>query len=454
MGTFEFDFFGRLKSFSETFGPGALIAIIVLAIIVVMISLWRGTGLIIFILFLTYSVGAITSGGVVFVSTLIRWACLALLGIGFFQGFSLPKASMLFFDFYVLLAFILIIFSPVPTIAIQQGVLLLTTVICVPIAINSYIKSTENIRRLFKMGIVAGAVWALTSTMFLSEYIYSTEERFGTGVMAYAGAFFAPMIAWGIIQKRDILWKVFSMILIVPFTTILLLSAVRGAILGMLGIGLFPLLFLRGKPLRAFVQLFVVFLLIMLSIGILFVLVPTKSEYLINRIVSVSTTGRFYIWVDILSYCLQHPFTGRGVGAAGVDGILVFGHQFHNAYLEIWYNAGLLGLVAVLVFLGIYLLKSLRLLTAAPTEDMADFSRVVFGYMLGISAMNVFESSLAGAGGIAITMLMIITVMIDKLKQMTQEESYYEHAEESWPSAENGEQGEEGLFEETNFYYS
>jgi len=459
MGTFEFDFFGRIKGFSEAFGPGAIIAILVLIIITVMISLWRGTGLIIFILFLTYSVGAITSGGVIFVSTLIRWACLALLGIGFFRGFSLPKASMLFFDFYVLLAFILVIFSSFPTIAVQLGVLLLTTVICVPIAINSYIKSTENIRRLFKMGIVAGAVWTLTSITFLGEYMHSTEERFiaagtaGTGVIAYAGAFFAPMIAWGIIQKRDALWKIFGMILIVPFTTILLLSAVRSAILGMLGIGLFPLLFLRGKPLRAFVQLFVVFLLIMFSIGILFVLVPGKAEYLINRIFSSSTTGRIFVWKTVLSSCLEKPFTGRGIGAAAVDGIRIFGLQFHNAYLEIWYNTSLFGLFAVLVFLGIYLLRSFRLVMAAPTEELADFSRVALGYILGICVMNMFEGSLAGAGGISVTMVLIIAVMIDKLKQIMQEESSCEDIDENWLSAENREQGEENSFEQTGLHY-
>jgi O-antigen ligase len=456
IGSVEFDFFGRLRSFSETFGPGVIVAIIALAVIAVMISLWRGTGLIIFILFLTYSVGALTRGGVIFASTLTRWACLALLGIGFFKGFSPPKASMLFFGFYAILAFILVIFSSFPAVAIQQGILLLTTVICVPIAINSYIKSAENIRRLFKMGIVAGAVWTLVNTMFLSEFMYSTETRFiaegtaGTGVIAYAGAFFAPMIAWGIIQKRDVIWKIFSMILIVPFTTILLLSGVRSAILGMLGIGLFPLLFLRGKPIRALVQLFVVFLLMILGVGIVFVLVPTKGEALMERLTHTSTTGRYYIWADVLNYCFQHPFSGHGIGAGSTEGVLMIGHLFHNSYLEIWYNTSLFGLFAVLVFLGIYLLRSFRLVMAAPTEELAVFSRVALGYILGICVMNMFEGSLAGAGGISVTMLLIIAVMIDKLGQMIQEESYYKHVDEEKLSVESC---EESSFEKAELPY-
>jgi O-antigen ligase len=398
--------------------------------VIAAIALWRGTGLILFVLFITYSIGAISYGGVVFLSTIVRWGCLALLTIGFFKAFHPPRASMLLFVFYALLGFLFVSRSPILFWSAQRAVLLLMVVITVSIAVSGYITSPEKVATLFKMGIVAAAVWMITSMIFVQEFVRSTQLRFsigagGGGSVAYGGAFFAPMVVWGIVQRRYRFWRIFSTLLIVPFVFVLLLGGVRTAIIGMLVIGSFPLLFLRGKPLRSVVMLFVMGSLVMLSIYALFIVLPDRAEFLTRRLLSIYTTGRFAVWLRALQWCIDRAlFLGHGTGSSAIAQ-LEFGLLFHNAYLEIWYNAGLLGLLAVLLFLAIYNIKSFHLIAKSRTEEMTDFSRVAFGYMIGITAIGMFEGAFAGAGGIAVCMLMIVTAMIDRLSQMTEEEIHY-----------------------------
>jgi len=431
----ETDFLGRLRSFIDVFGTGGLLIVITVAIVMAAIALWRGTGLILFVLFITYSIGAITYGGVVFLSTIVRWGCLALLAIGFFKAFHPPKASMLLFVFYALLGFLFVSRSPILFWSAQRAVLLLMVVITVSVAVSGYITSPEKIATLFKMGIVAAAVWVATCMIFVQEFVRSARLRFTIGeglggAVAYAGAFFAPMIVWGIVQRRYKFWRIFSIFLIAPFVFILLLGASRTAILGMLVMGSFPLLFLRGKPLRSIVMLFVIGSLVMLSIYALFVVLPDRAEFLTRRLLSTYTTGRFAVWLKALQWCIDRAlFLGHGTGSSAIAR-LEFGLLFHNAYLQIWYSTGLLGLLAVLLFLAIYNIKSFRLIAKSQTEEMTDFSRVAFGYMIGITAIGMFEGTFAGAGGIAVCMLMIVTAMIDRLSQMTEQEIQFTQYED------------------------
>ena len=424
-------FLGRLRSFIDVFGTGGLLIVITVAIVIAAIALWRGTGLILFVLFITYSIGAISYGGVVFLATIARWGCFGLLVIGFFKKFHLPRASMFLFIFYALLGFLFVIRSVVPFWSMQRAVLLLMVVISVSVAVNGYITGPEKVATLFKMGIVAAAVWTATSMIFVQQFVRSTQLRFSigelanVGAMAYAGAFFTPMIVWGIVQRKYKFWRIFSVLLIVPFVFILLLGGLRTAIVGMLVIGCFPLLFLRGKPVRTIIMLFVICSLILISVYGLYLFLPDKAEFLTRRLLSTYTTGRFAIWLKALQWCIERAlFLGHGTGSA-VTGQLELGLLFHNAYLQIWYNTGLLGLLAVLLFLAIYNIKSFHLIAKSRTEEMTDFSRVAFGYMIGITAIGMFEGTFAGAGGIGVCMLMIVTAMIDRLSQITEQEIHY-----------------------------
>lgn len=418
------DFWGRWDSLVTQIGYGGILLMFIFVVTIIAISLWRGVGLILMLLFLSYAVGAVTYGGLVFIATVIRWGLLILLALCFFKQFVLPKSSMLLIYFYVLLGLIFVSRSPVPMWSFQRGMLLAMTVFTVSISVNSYVDSPKKLSTIFKMGIFSAFVWTASNMIFVKEYIYASQLRFSAGEeigvvsTAYAGAFFAPMIIWGIVQREYKFWKITSVLLIAPFVFVLFLGGVRTAIVGLLCIGSFPLLFLRGKPVRSILILTMLCMLICVSILLLYVILPDRAEFLIRRLLQASTSGRTDVWGHALQWIVNRAFfMGRGIGAADTAQIEL-GLLFHNAYLTIWYNTGIFGLLAVLSFLIVYTFRSFRLLMKSSGGELSDYSRTLLGYMLALCAVGMFEGAFAGAGGIAVTMLILVASAIDRLTRL------------------------------------
>jgi len=424
MGQVDQSLLGRLSAFRESFGTLGLILMFCAACVVVAIALWRGPGLMLFVLFLTYATGAIAQGGIIFLSTVVRWFFLGLLGLMIFRKHPRMKFTMIFVIIYLLLGFLGNIQSPVFMWTIQQTVLLAMAILFIPIAVNSYVTDFDKVAKIFKMGIAAATVWIAANIMFLGEFRYATEERFtssegiGAVVVAYSGVFFAPMIVWGILQSRYKIWKLYSMVLMVPFLVVLLVGAVRSALLGMVLIASIPILVAKLRPTKLIAGLGVFCFMLAASVYGLFAFFPAKAQVLYERLLTTSTTGRSYVWVWALEKCVNEALWGHGIGSADIVGRIQFGMFFHNAYLQVWYNSGFFGLVAILVFIGIYVLKSLRLAYFQPATEIKEYGSVALGYMLGIIATSMFEGVFATAGGIGITMLMITAAIIDRLGQM------------------------------------
>ena len=142
------DFFGRIQSFWDIFGVIGFLVIGFFAFISIAMTIRRGPGFLFCVLFITYSVGAITQGGILFISTLIRWGCLFLMLASLLRGAKFPKPSIWFFGCYIFLGLIFIAFSSYQSMAIQRGVLLVTTYLAITITTQTYIKSNEDIKRL------------------------------------------------------------------------------------------------------------------------------------------------------------------------------------------------------------------------------------------------------------------------------------------------------------------
>ena len=151
MQPMQTDFLGRLRGLLEIFGPVVFFAVIFLALLIAVITLWRGVGPALFVLFLTYALSAVMEGGVVFLSTVVRWGCLILCIAGFFRMSSRPKASMFLFLLYALLGLLFVVRSEVFLWSLQRSALLVLVAVCVPSAINSYITGPDKIESLFKM---------------------------------------------------------------------------------------------------------------------------------------------------------------------------------------------------------------------------------------------------------------------------------------------------------------
>jgi O-antigen ligase len=438
MPTEGFDFLGRLRGIIEMFGPVGLFLIIIAALVIAVISLWRGVGPILFFLFISYSFSAVIQGGVIFLSTLVRWSCLILCLLGFFKMSSRPKSSMLLFVFYAFLGLLFVGRSTVVLWSLQRAVLLILVVLCVPVAINSYITGPDKVRSLFKMGIVAATVWVGVSLLFLKDYLYTSDIRFGgeiTGGVAWAGAFFSPMIFWGIIQKREVFWRIYSAVLIMPFVFLLFIGGVRTAIFGMLIIASLPILFSKIRPIKVVGTIFGVGALIAIIKYFLFALLPGRAASLTGRVFSTSTTGRTILWAEGLRWCTSSAmFYGHGIGSADIA-VMELGHNFHNAFLTIWYNTGFVGLLAVLLFLFIYTMRGFNQVRRYRTGEIGEYSRIALGYMLGITALSMFENSISSSSGVAVFMLMVIVALVDRLSQMGDQYFYGTCAEDDDPMA-------------------
>ena len=231
------DFFGRIKTFLETFGPGGATVMIVVAFLFIGLALWRGTGFVLFMLLLSFMFGTIQHGGIVFALALMRWFCLALLAVACVRRFQFPNATMLFFVFHVLLGMAFAFVSPAPLWSLQKGVLKLVIVIFLPIAATTYFLSIDDIIRFFKLCIFAAAAWTLTNLILAREFLQAREMRFSFGAIQQgaavdAGAYLAPIIVWGIAQSRRRALRVSCVVLLVPFILLLLLSGKRAAFAG------------------------------------------------------------------------------------------------------------------------------------------------------------------------------------------------------------------------------
>jgi len=71
-----------------------------------------------------------------------------------------------------------------------------------------------------------------------------------------------------------------------------------------------------------------------------------SEEYLIQRLSNLESSSRFEFWDFGIEHGLKRPFLGHGAGAAGQEITLRFGMALHNAYLTVFYNLGIIGLMA------------------------------------------------------------------------------------------------------------
>ena len=301
------DFFGRINSLIETFGSGVLLTVVIVGLIVAFIVFHKGTGVVYFLLFSIYAVGLIQFGGIIFIATIVRWGCLMLLALGMFKNFVLPKGSFFFFWAYAFLCFIYVFRSPFPVWTFQLAALLLLVVVVVPVSARTYLVSYAKIDTLFKMGIFVAAMWTIVVVSLGRDFIYSSDLRLSggsaVGGFAFSGAFFAPMILWGIFQKKYKNLRLFSVLLITPFIVLLFLTGVRTALFALVIIAFLPMFFLRGKRVTTLLIFLFLSLLICAGLWMLYTNFPGKFDFLVGRVMSGQSSGRTYLWSRGLDWC-------------------------------------------------------------------------------------------------------------------------------------------------------
>ncbi|MDA8964583.1 O-antigen ligase family protein [bacterium] len=135
-----------------------------------------------------------------------------------------------------------------------------------------------------------------------------------------------------------------------------------------------------------------------------------------GMMISTNTTNRTDRWTSAIEKIGDRPFIGYGASAhreAGFGG-------FHNAYLQEWYNGGILGVVLFFGASVVALWKSFRLLGSAVLSAKDRYlCRLLFSLMLFLILVSFFESKLASPSNIMVFVMVLVGVSILRLEQVS-----------------------------------
>jgi O-antigen ligase len=354
------------------------------------------------------------------VAALTRWAAIGLLFViplvrrgPFFRG------GVLLFVIHAICGFLFLLNAVSLEWQIQRALLLMATAVAVPSATIVAAGDSKSAKRLFMEIGVIGSVVVLVSAVQLPAQM-ATVGRFtgaSQGVPHYAMVLgslipFVFLGMWGD-TSRIVRTLYATMFLIGAFC--LLITAQRAGTLGGV-IGITPLLIALGlsKKIRIVVVGILGALIVFLVISNLD---ETRLKYIQSRYEPKSgLSNRDVVWAEAYGMIMENVLLGHGTGAA--ENTRTSESSFHNAYLEAWFNGGLLGL---LCFVG----AQLRVLYVTfwlgrygPVELKKEIT-LASGVVLGICFVGFFESSPAGASTILVlTFLVVAAVMESQYRNM------------------------------------
>ncbi len=152
-----------------------------------------------------------------------------------------------------------------------------------------------------------------------------------------------------------------------PFLFLFYLTNARAAWLGFFA-SFFLILFIVGK------KLFIVFVILFLVAAVILLFLPREKT--INILGLSSLQDRFYMWRIGWKIFTEHPIIGNGLNM-GFSKFQEYredvyknkkGSYFHNAFLQVAVETGIVGLLVFLLLIGKLLGTGLRMSLSPPTE--------------------------------------------------------------------------------------
>ena len=285
------------------------------------------------------------------------------------------------------------------------------------------VRTREQVQRLAYLYCVGAGFGALGVLSEYRGYSYGKRVGGGMGDINGAGAYFAGAIVVTLevlAAKAKRGWhRVLLVGALIGSGVGLILPASRGAILACGFSG--GLQALRGGPVR-------ILLVAITAIGIFFAMpdhvkqrFTETQEEVASGDVEKGSSGRTEIWKATVDVIAMSPLIGVGWGqlpTAMEQTAYGDGRVAHNLYLEIWAEAGIPGLVLVLVLFGIGIREALAL------RREEGFARILgnafFYYMLALVIANVFGGRLftfysSGA-------LSILAALVFRMRAIIEEE--------------------------------
>ena len=324
------------------------IVFVLVMLITLYIVLTNKISILMFLLVLSAAMFATTLSVVSNVASVARWLFIVLMFIaGIFHGKMRISFGIFLLWGYVLLGFVSLLRGYDLIWQIQKSILLIMVSVAIPYA---YGDKTYNV---FKSSLVlialVSAIYSIINFTTLPNNLSSALRFYGLGKGAptfsvVLGALL-PFSFWGAWKANSKIIKGISGVGFALGIILLLFSGQRaGIVTGLVGLVPMSIVFMTQK--KNIGWAFILFSLIAI-VGYYFYSQSSaeRLDFLTSRYsLEAGLSNRDFIWQDAIQRISRDPFLGRGIGAAE----MVVSYSFHNAYLEIWYNTGVLGLTLFL----------------------------------------------------------------------------------------------------------
>ena len=346
------------------------------------------------------------------VCTLIRWVIILLLLMsGILFGKVKLSIGVLLFWGYGLLGFASLLNSISPLWQFQRGMLLLMVALAIPIA---YGDKPYPVYKLSLVSIaIVGSIFSIYNFIPLQSQLGDAARL--TGLARSASNFsmdlggLLPFIYWGL-WKSDSKWiRIFCGVgFLLGIITLALSGQRAGAIAGL--VGLIPLIVLTISKREGIKKVFLFFGVTAVVCYLILQWAGTdRLDFLTGRYsINEGASGRVLIWEFALSEIDKNIFMGHGIGAAET----VFPSSFHNAYLEIWFNAGIFGLVFYIAAQVYFFYRIVVSWFRYKSVEVRSILALGMGYMLGFVGLCFVESVGAAASTLNVILYLFIGVVI------------------------------------------
>lgn len=345
------------------------------------------------------------------IAALSRWLAILLLFVAGILGSRVKlSAGFVLFWGYVAAGILFLFWAHNLNWQLQRGVLLLMVALALPLAYSAV--SFTALKAALTAVAAAAAIYAVLNFISLPGSLDQAARYTGfssgapTFVVVLGGLL--PFALWGAWQAESRLVRIAcSAGVLLGIVTLVFSGQRAGTLAGLVSLVPFILIFPQRKTLAWFGLL-----LILLSLLTLLLLQQTSADrlsFLLSRYsLSSGLSYRDLIWTAALSEIAENPFLGRGIGASET----VMSYSFHNAYLEVWYNTGLLGLFLFLSAQIYFFCRIFYLSRVAADPQARPFLALALGYMLGFGVVCLFESTGAGASNLNLILYLLLGVFL------------------------------------------
>ena len=293
----------------------------------------------------------------------------------------------------------------------QRGLLLLVVAAAIPFGYSG--RSFRTHRVTLVLIAIVGALFAIVNAVALPSQLTDPVRFVGYAKTAPALTVILggllPFVFWGLWNVKSTMLRMILGLGFLSGMAALVLSAQRaGTVAGIVGLIPLTLATIRRKKNVAWLVL----LGIVLALLGFFVVQYTSEEkigFLLSRYrLDSGLSDRDLIWAMALSEIARDPLLGQGIGAAE----WVISSSFHNAYLEVWFNAGFLGLVLFLAAQAYFFLRIRYLNRILADPEAKSILALALGYMMGFVVLCIFESVGAGASNLNVILYLYLGVLV------------------------------------------